>query len=96
MPRSAEPDLRSTLVNRNIVVGGHRTSMRLEPVMWQALREICAREGKTLSELATEIDRLRCESSLTSAMRAFALNYFRAAATEEGHRRAGHGAQVPV
>src|SRR5215467_4398 len=88
----------STLRSGNVTVGGRRTSIRLEPSMWQALREISAREGKTMHALVTEIDRGRRQSSLTAAIRVFLLDYFRAAATEEGHRRAGHrlSAQLPV
>jgi len=81
----------STLVNRNVTVAGRRTSMRLEPAMWEALHQICTREGKSLKELVTEIDRHRQESSLTAAIRVYLLRYFRAAATDEGHRLAGHG-----
>ncbi|MCA8931848.1 MAG: ribbon-helix-helix domain-containing protein, partial [Rhodospirillaceae bacterium] len=29
----------STLLSRNITVDGHRTSIRLEPEMWEALDE---------------------------------------------------------
>ncbi len=88
----------STLRSGNVTVDGRRTSIRLEPAMWQALREISAREGKTLHALVTEIERERAQSSLTAAIRVFLLDYFRAAATEEGHRRAGHrlSAQLPV
>lgn len=32
---------RSTLVSRNVVISGRRTSVRLEPEMWDGLREIC-------------------------------------------------------
>ncbi len=81
----------STLINRNVTVAGRRTSMRLEPAMWEALQQLCRREGKTLNELVTEIDRQRSESSLTAAIRVYLLSYFRAAATDEGHRLAGHG-----
>jgi predicted DNA-binding ribbon-helix-helix protein len=81
----------STLINRNVTVGGRRTSMRLEPAMWEALQHICSREGKSLNELVTEIDRQRSESSLTAAIRVYLLRYFSAAATDEGHRLAGHG-----
>lgn len=83
----------STLINRNVTVAGRRTSMRLEPAMWDALQEICVREGKSLNELVTEIDRKRSESSLTAAIRVHLLRYFVAAATDEGHRLAGHGKQ---
>ena len=80
----------STLRSGNVTVAGRRTSIRLEPAMWQALREIGAREGKTMNALVTEIERGRAQSSLTAAIRVFLLDYFKAAATEEGHRRAGH------
>ena len=81
----------STLVNRNVTVGDRRTSMRLERAMWDALHEICRREGKGLNELVTDIDAQRTESSLTAAIRVYLLRYFSAAATDEGHRLAGHG-----
>lgn len=81
----------STLVSRNVVVGARRTSLRLEPPMWQCLEEVARRERVSLNRLCTEIDQRRRESSLTAAIRVFILGYFRAAATEPGHRRAGHG-----
>ena len=82
---------RSTLVNRNVTVAGHRTSIRLEPAMWQALAMVCQRENKPLNELVTTIARSRNQSTLTAAIRVFLLTYFQAAATDEGHLRAGHG-----
>jgi predicted DNA-binding ribbon-helix-helix protein len=82
---------RSTLHNRNVTVAGRRTSIRLEPSMWEALQQICGREGATINEVVTEIERTRTESTLTSAIRVFILRYFEAAATEGGHWRAGHG-----
>jgi predicted DNA-binding ribbon-helix-helix protein len=84
-------EYRSTLVNRNVTVSGHRTSIRLEPVMWDALRQICEREQQPLNAVVTEIATMRAESSLTAAIRVYLLSYFQTAATEEGHRRAGHG-----
>ncbi|HEV2264964.1 MAG TPA: ribbon-helix-helix domain-containing protein [Stellaceae bacterium] len=82
---------RSTLVNRNVTVEGHRTSIRLEPAMWEALNMVCKRENKNLNELVTTIARSRNQSTLTAAIRVFLLTYFQAAATDEGHLRAGHG-----
>jgi predicted DNA-binding ribbon-helix-helix protein len=81
----------STLVNRNVSIGGRRTSLRLEPTMWDALEEICRREDMTQHELCATIDERRRASSLTAAVRVFILTYFRAAATEEGHASIGHG-----
>ena len=88
----------STLVSGNVTVAGRRTSIRLEPQMWDALREICAREGKTVHALVTEIDHGRAASSLTAAIRVYVMDYYRVASTEDGHRRAGHGAaaQLPM
>ena len=51
----------STLINRNVTVGGRRTSMRLEPPMWEALQQVCHREGKPLNRLVTDIERERVE-----------------------------------
>lgn len=66
--------------------------MRLEPAMWDALHEVARREGKTINEICTMVDARRRESSLTAALRVYIVAYFRAAATEHGHLRAGHGA----
>jgi predicted DNA-binding ribbon-helix-helix protein len=81
----------STLVNRNVTLRNRRTSLRLEPAMWRALEEICRREGCTIHELSTIVDSTRRQSTLTAAVRVFALDYFREATTEAGHARAGHG-----
>jgi predicted DNA-binding ribbon-helix-helix protein len=84
-------DMESTLVNRNVTVFGHRTSIRLEPTMWHALHEVCVREQVSLHDAVSAIAQGRVESSLTSSIRAYLLRYFQSAATEDGHRRAGHG-----
>ena len=81
----------SSLINRNVVVEGRRTSIRLEADMWDALTEICQREGCRIHELATMVNSTRRESTLTAAIRVFIMNYYRAASTEQGHARAGHG-----
>lgn len=80
----------SRLQNRNIMAGRGRTSMRLEPELWDALREICAREEITLGELVRTIEGSSA-GGRTSHVRVFVLNYFRTAATEAGHLSAGHG-----
>ena len=78
-------------VMRNVTVSGRRTSIRLEPEMWDAFREICRREGRTIHEIGSMVDQRRQGSSLTAALRVFIMLYFRAAANEEGHAEAGHG-----
>lgn len=92
----AAPDSKSTLVSRNVTVAGHRTSMRLEPEMWNALYDICRRERVSIHALCTEInERKALNSSLTAAIRVFLMAYYQAAATEDGHSRANHGAGQP-
>ncbi|MEX2450236.1 MAG: ribbon-helix-helix domain-containing protein [Rhodospirillales bacterium] len=83
--------MNSTLISRNVTIRGRRTSLRLERQIWNALDEICQRERITLHELCMYIESQRRKASRTSAVRTFALMYFHAAATEQGHIRAGHG-----
>ncbi len=79
----------SRLVNRNITASKGRTSMRLEPEVWDALREICLREGTELRDLIQRIEKSAGAGGRTSAVRVYVLTYFRTAATNEGHRGAG-------
>jgi len=81
----------SRLVNRNVIAGRGRTSMRLEPELWDALHEICWREGLAIGQLVRRVERDASPGGRTSAVRVFALTYFRDAATEDGHAAAGHG-----
>ena len=81
----------STLISRNVTLADRRTSIRLEPEMWDALGEICQRESSTIHEVCARIDLERTQSGLTAGVRVFILNYFRGAATEEGHARMAHG-----
>ena len=79
-------------MSRNITVLGRRTSVRLEPEMWRALREIAVRERCRIHDLCSVVQmRKNPETSFTAAIRVFVMLYFRAAATDEGHGRAGHG-----
>lgn len=82
-PRKREP-VQSSLVIRNIVVGGHRTSVRLEPVMWDALLEIARLQQTNVNQLVTEIDRQRYSSSLTAAIRVYIVDFYRSAAAHAG------------
>lgn len=90
--QSAANDAASTLLSRNITVKGRRTSIRLEPEMWAALREAAKREHCTVHDICSLISiRKNAGTSLTSAIRVFLMLYYRAASTEDGHKRAGHG-----
>jgi predicted DNA-binding ribbon-helix-helix protein len=80
------------LINRNVVADRGRTSMRLEPELWDALAEICAREGQDMSGLVRHIEALGHAGGRTSAVRVFVVQYFRDAASDAGHEAANHGA----
>lgn len=83
---------RSTLISKNVTIRGHRTSIRLEPEMWNALKDIADRENTTIHNICSLISlRKQDDTSLTAAIRVFLMLYYRAATTAEGHARAGHG-----
>lgn len=65
------------LVNQNVVVGGERTSMRLEPEFWDALEEVCRRERIAAGELIRRAEGGRDGGTRTGAVRAYLLTYFR-------------------
>ncbi|MEP3116235.1 ribbon-helix-helix domain-containing protein [Nisaea sp.] len=67
----------STLLSKNVLVDGHRTSMRLEPAMWEALTHIAVREKLTIHQICGLVNQHRMNTSLTSATRVFILGYFR-------------------
>ena len=78
----------SSLVIHNVVLAGRRTSVRLEPVMWEALQEIVRQQETNINQLVTEIDRRRNSSSLTAAIRVYIVDFYRAAAAAQGERAA--------
>lgn len=62
------------LEKRSLSLSGHRTSIALEPEFWAALTASAAAEGRTLSNLVTEIDAERgAARPLASALRVYAL-----------------------
>ena len=85
----------SRLVNRNVVAERGRTSMRLEPELWEALLEICCREGQDMSSLVRKVEQNGHAGGRTSAVRVFVMSYFRDAANEAGHAASGHGTLSP-
>lgn len=85
-------EIKTTLVLKNVTVNNKRTSIRLEPEMWSELKNIAQREQCTIHDICSLINlRKSKHSSLTAAIRVFLMLYFRAAATESGHEKAGHG-----
>jgi predicted DNA-binding ribbon-helix-helix protein len=86
------PERHSALVVRNVSVRGRRTSIRLEPQIWDTLAEICRREFCTPHDVCSYVDERRPpHGSLTSSLRVFIVDYFRKSSTENGHSLARHG-----
>lgn len=81
----------NSLISRNVTINGRRTSIRLEQENWGALEEVCLRESMDIHQLCALVEEHRHISNRTSAIRAFIVSYFREAATDDGHDKAGHG-----
>jgi predicted DNA-binding ribbon-helix-helix protein len=79
--------MKSLVVKRSIVVGGHKTSVSLEEAFWQGLKEIAGKRHVTLSALVGRIDEERQQGNLSSVLRLFVLEFYRSRAPkiEEDH-----------
>ncbi|MFP5512321.1 MAG: ribbon-helix-helix domain-containing protein [Alphaproteobacteria bacterium] len=66
-------------MQRNIVVNGRRTSMKLEASVWNYLGEIAQGRGKTVSTIISEIETGLPDDAdnLSGEVRMFVLNYYR-------------------
>ena len=60
-------------VKRSIMIAGHSTSISLEPVFWEALREVAEAQSLPLNALVAQIDAERVKAAdppnLASAIR---------------------------
>jgi predicted DNA-binding ribbon-helix-helix protein len=50
-------------IKRSMMIAGHATSISLEPVFWEALREAAEAEGLPLNALVARLDAERVEAS---------------------------------
>lgn len=57
---------------RSITIAGHRTSITLEDIFWDALKDIAKAKGLSRQQIIIEIDETRT-GSLSSALRVYAL-----------------------
>ena len=72
--------MKSTVVKRSIVLAGHKTSVSLEDAFWEGLKDIAKTRRVTLRDLVGSIDFDREHGNLSSAIRLFVLNHYKAAA----------------
>jgi predicted DNA-binding ribbon-helix-helix protein len=70
--------MKSPVVKRSIVIAGHKTSVSLEDAFWKGLKEIAGGRDMTLSDLVSTIDSDRRHGNLSSAIRLFVLDHYRA------------------
>jgi predicted DNA-binding ribbon-helix-helix protein len=70
--------MKSPVVKRSIVIAGHKTSVSLEDAFWQGLKQIASERDITLSDMVASIDTERRQGNLSSAIRLFVLDYYRA------------------
>jgi predicted DNA-binding ribbon-helix-helix protein len=72
--------VKSAIVKRSIVIAGHKTSVSIEDSFWGALKDIAASRATTVAELVASVDAERRHGNLSSAVRLFVLDHFRAIA----------------
>jgi predicted DNA-binding ribbon-helix-helix protein len=78
MDGNGREPMKSPVVKRSIVIAGHKTSVSLEDAFWKGLKDIARGRSMTLSELVASIDTERHHGNLSSGIRLFVLNYYRA------------------
>jgi predicted DNA-binding ribbon-helix-helix protein len=76
---SMECVMKSTVVQRSIVINGHKTSVSLEDMFWEGLKQIAQSRRTTLSIEVAAIDATRDSGNLSSAIRLSVLEHFRLA-----------------
>jgi predicted DNA-binding ribbon-helix-helix protein len=79
--------MKSPVVKRSVVVSGHKTSVSLEDAFWNSLKEISSERQMTLSALVAAIDSQRQHSNLSSAIRLYALDFYRTQLSDAAGRR---------
>jgi predicted DNA-binding ribbon-helix-helix protein len=72
--------MKSPVVKRSIVIAGHKTSVSLEDAFWRGLKDIASARNVTLSDIVASIDGDRRQGNLSSAIRLFVLEFYRAQA----------------
>jgi predicted DNA-binding ribbon-helix-helix protein len=70
--------MKSPVVKRSIVIGGHKTSVSLEDAFWRGLKDIAVSRHVTLSDLVGSIDTERKHGNLSSAIRLVVLHHYQA------------------
>lgn len=86
--------MKSTIVKRSIAIDAHKTSISLEEEFWKGLKDIARARQMTLTELIPVIRRCR-HGNLSSAIRVFVFDHYRARAAAAPVERFQSPALVP-
>jgi predicted DNA-binding ribbon-helix-helix protein len=88
--------MKSPVVKRSIVIAGHKTSVSLEDAFWKGLKDIAGDRDMTLSDLVATIDTERQHGNLSSAIRLFVLDHYRAQIGHHNDRGPHESRERPV
>ena len=78
MARKRRLAMHREMMHANVHIGEFRTSISLDPVVWEAVCDIAAHQGKTETQLITEINRSRGTVGLSAAIRRYIVEFYRA------------------
>ena len=81
--RQVSQTVASTRRQRSVKLSGRKTSIKLEEPFWQAVDKIAQARGCSMSALIRSVAAKRGESNLSSDMRVFVLEHFRAGCKKE-------------
>jgi predicted DNA-binding ribbon-helix-helix protein len=81
--------MESPVAKRSIVIAGRKTSISLEDDFWRGLKEIASARDLTLTALVAGIDSRRT-GNLSSAIRLFVLNHYRATISAPAGSQSSH------
>ncbi len=77
-------------LKRSFTIAGHKTSISLEAAFWDAFRELCSRDGRSMAATLAEIDRGRSDrAGLSGAVRVWILQRYRNANCSLGADQSG-------
>jgi len=70
----------TAIKKRSLLIRGRKTSISLEDEFWNALCDLANQKGVGISALVEQIDEEQKNSNLSSAVRVFVFNRYRAMA----------------
>jgi predicted DNA-binding ribbon-helix-helix protein len=89
--------MNNRVTKRSVVIAGRKTSVSLEEPFWVSAKEIAALEMITVVKLVEQIHNGGEHSNLSSAIRLFVLDHYKALATKAANKEVRqHPTEAPV